>query len=698
MQTAQEPLPAPVELDAQGWGYRWLLGVGVIAMVIGFFALGLGRFFSFDEIRSNLDIYQAQVQANLLLAALAFFAVYALITAFSLPVATMLTLLAGALFGRLFGACIVLTAATVGATLAFCTSRYLFRDWVQQRLGGHLESLNQGIEKDGAYYLFTLRLVPIFPFFLINLGMGLTPISLQTYVWVSLLGMLPGSLLYANAGRALATLDSPSDLLSTGVIVSLVLLGVAPLAFRKLVQWELRPRTWAIALIVVLLAVLIGAGGRTYFRYRTDPVMTVPIREYSNHEYSDDPAQRSVHFGKYDGRQLSLEQKDETHFDFVFTSPHAHVARVAFRNVDVSLMTPGLPEWTKSDPGLRRIALTDRQWNRQQVRFDPASPQVEIEGGDGFEKKRLFSAELAKNCLNAGLWEILLFVEEDGKKALYYHGWFTFPLGHYKGIFEHNTGLAYWQHWHYLEHWVDPAGIALGMDDLRTVQRERAVDVTDLVDEPIFAAGEQRGKTRIMLAPNVIRWKDFSDGRKIRFATFLPPGRYSVNHPWKNEFWRLERLDKAIWRDIRSPAGKLHLHELEFVFESSKLAGQCRFLIGGVNLAELPKLAPVDYPKGLYMPMGIGIPPFAQSYADLQKHPPHRSPFYCLMLDEADRWINHHEVAVDGPVAHRDRDDPERLHVYLLSYERHTLLKHLIVRLPGLAGQTQNEVALSKAR
>jgi hypothetical protein len=152
---------------------------------------------------------------------------------------------------------------------------------------------------------------------------------------------------------------------------------------------------------------------------------------------------------------------------------------VLIHDVDVSLMTPRAPDWTRGDDGLLRIALTDRQWNRQQVRFGgPGAAHIEVTGGDGFEREQLYSAELAKNCINAGRWEILLFTQEGGDKALYYQGWFTFPLGHYKDLFEHNNGLPYWRHWYYLEHWVDPAGTLVAMDKLREVVREREVGAT----------------------------------------------------------------------------------------------------------------------------------------------------------------------------------------------------------------------------
>jgi hypothetical protein len=408
--------------------------------------------------------------------------------------------------------------------------------------------------------------------------------------------------------------------------------------------------------------------------------MEVPVREYTNAEYPEDPSNRSLHHGQYNGRTLTLVKKDDTHFDFVFEPQHPHVAKVLFRDVDVSLMTPSLPEWTKADDGLRRIALTDRQWNRQQVRFGgPASPHVEVSGGDGWEKENLYSAELAKNCLNAGLWEVLLFNKEKGEKALYYQGWFTFPLGHYKGLFERNTGQPYGRHWYYLEHWFDPAGTPVPMDELREVVGEREVKATFDKGEAVIAHGEQARKRRTTIAENIRTWGDFYDGRKIRFASFIPPGRYSVNHPWKNEYRLIDRFDKAILRQIKSPATDRTLHELELVFSGTKGERTSRFFVSGFDLAALPQLPVKDYPGGLYMPMGIGVPPFFQSYEELEKNPPHQSPYVSVLLDAEGRWVDHHRFAIDGPVLHRDEKDPNRLHVYLLSYERHSLIAHFVI-------------------
>ncbi len=219
---------------------RWFVLLVMVACVIGFYAFGLHEHLSFDNVRANLDAIDVQVQGNLLLAAVVFFLLYTAMTALSVPAAWVLSLLAGALFGHVLGVGVALLAATCGATLAFLSSRYVLRDWVQGRFGKYLETLNRGIEQDGAFYLFSLRLVPFIPFFAINLCMGLTPIRTWTYFWVSLAGMLPGCLLYINAGTKLRELQRPSDVLSPGFILSFIALGLAPLVFRKMLRWRKR--------------------------------------------------------------------------------------------------------------------------------------------------------------------------------------------------------------------------------------------------------------------------------------------------------------------------------------------------------------------------------------------------------------------------------------------------------------------------
>ncbi len=207
----------------------------VAALVVVFFALDAGRFLTLDALKSSQATFAAWFDTSPWLVAGAFFLIYVAVTALSLPGAAVMTLAGGAFFGLWNGLLLVSFASSLGATLAFLASRFLLRDWVQSRFGSRLAAINTGMAKDGAFYLFTLRLVPVFPFFIINLLMGLTPIKTVTFYWVSQLGMLAGTAVYVNAGTQLAQLDSLSGILSPGLLGSFALLGLFPLLAKKVI-------------------------------------------------------------------------------------------------------------------------------------------------------------------------------------------------------------------------------------------------------------------------------------------------------------------------------------------------------------------------------------------------------------------------------------------------------------------------------
>ncbi len=215
-------------------GTRWWLLLALLGGVVLFFALDLGQYLNLASIKERQAELEAWRAAQPLQAALAFFAAYVLVTALSLPGAAVMTLAGGTVFGLGWGLLIVSFASSIGATLAFLAARWLLGDWVQARFADRLAALNAGMARDGAFYLFTLRLVPILPFFVINLAMGLTRIRPLTFYGVSQLGMLPGTLVYVNAGTQIARIDSLGGIVSPGVLGALVLLAVFPLVARKL--------------------------------------------------------------------------------------------------------------------------------------------------------------------------------------------------------------------------------------------------------------------------------------------------------------------------------------------------------------------------------------------------------------------------------------------------------------------------------
>jgi uncharacterized membrane protein YdjX (TVP38/TMEM64 family) len=215
---------------------RWALLAVIAALLAAFFALDLGRFLSLEQLRASKAAIDGYRDAHPVLASAAFFATYVAATALSIPGAIVLTLAAGAVFGMLWGLALVSFASSLGATLAFLTSRFLLRDAIQRRYGDRLRAINEGVRKDGPYYLFTLRLIPIFPFVVINLLMALTPIRAWTFYWVSQVGMLAGTAVYVYAGTELGKIESPKGIPSPTLIGALVLLGLFPLIARKVVE------------------------------------------------------------------------------------------------------------------------------------------------------------------------------------------------------------------------------------------------------------------------------------------------------------------------------------------------------------------------------------------------------------------------------------------------------------------------------
>ncbi|MGA0289076.1 MAG: FAD-dependent oxidoreductase [Pseudohongiellaceae bacterium] len=249
-----------------------------LAVALGcFYFFDLGRFITLGFVQSQIMTLQEFRETNFPLAAGLYFSAYVAITAFSIPGAVIITLLGGAMFGLFWGTLLASFASSIGATAAFLIARVLLRDWVQSRFGESLKPINEGIEKDGGFYLFSLRMVPLFPFFLVNVAMGLTPIRVRSFYFISQLGMLMGTVVYVNAGVELARINSLSGLVSAPVLVSLALLGVFPLVGRaivnqmkrkKLTKQYPRPESFDANVVVIgggsagLVAAIIGAGSK----------------------------------------------------------------------------------------------------------------------------------------------------------------------------------------------------------------------------------------------------------------------------------------------------------------------------------------------------------------------------------------------------------------------------------------------------
>ncbi|QSP95685.1 FAD-dependent oxidoreductase [Marinobacter salinisoli] len=224
---------------------KWLMILAIVAVVVTFWASGAQEVLTLDYLKTHQQSLQAWIADNTGLAIGGYTLIYILVTALSLPGAAIMTLAGGAFFGNLYGLAAVSVASTIGASIAFLVARFLARDTLREKYAATVARMDRGIEKDGAFYLATLRLVPVFPFFLINIAMGLTGMKLSTYALVSWLAMLPGTFVYVNAGTQLAQIQSTSDIVSADLLLSFALLGLFPLIAKFVVGFIRRRRVYA---------------------------------------------------------------------------------------------------------------------------------------------------------------------------------------------------------------------------------------------------------------------------------------------------------------------------------------------------------------------------------------------------------------------------------------------------------------------
>lgn len=443
-------------------------------------------------------------------------------------------------------------------------------------------------------------------------------------------------------------------------------------------KYKINLKELGIGLLTLLLGFAFGYSIVIFSsKYRVEDEMFINLLEFSALEYPENPEPLSTFYQRYGQRELNLIKKDDFHFDFIFSSPLPHVATVALKNIDLRLFVPTMPEWVKGDRNLQIITLTEREWNRQQVIFETQDPSLSILGGDGYEKNHLYSVELVRNSLKAGLWEILLYAKEEGKKVLLYQGWFTLPLGHYKTTFEKLNHISYWRHWFRLEYWVSPAEKKLNLNRLRKIFSEMAATSVDYSKERIFAYGEQERKLRCFTASNVMTWEDFPRFKDcVHFPMFIAPGTYQNKKLCKNEYEKISSLTQIQLRAIESPNSLKLLNEIELTFQDDTTQNTYSLILGGIDFDDIPSLPVESYPEAPLFPFGIATPPVFQKYALLAKAPPLVSPLFCVFLDKDHRWVDPHKVALEGVIVHKDATDSRLVHLYLVSYQRHTLVGH----------------------
>ena len=386
--------------------------------------------------------------------------------------------------------------------------------------------------------------------------------------------------------------------------------------------------------------------------------------------------------------KISLQSvdKEELHYNLNFKlQKDGREIAISLDDIDLSLMMPSAPESARGNAELVKWFIMEREFNRQRVVFKADSPHLRVKGNEQLEEKNI-SVHLTNNCLGAGYWELAVFAEENGVTEKIYQGFFDFPRGSYKDLVETVNAESYWKHARGIEAWYPGTtffkGQTLDFSTVRDVKRERQVSVRDLKDEAILIVAEQEKKAKLIVDDTQENWQTWDDIRnsQVQFQSFVTPGIYDRDKLWPSNYREIANLTDAVVKDIESPLSEKSLNEIDFYFQSE--AGKTRKLtVSGVDLKALPQLSPQNYSRGLYMPLGYGTP-FTQDYEELKQNPPVKSPIFSVLFDESDRIIDYRrDVGINGMVMHRDAQNPDLVHFYLLSYERISLVGHYTIDL-----------------
>lgn len=416
---------------------------------------------------------------------------------------------------------------------------------------------------------------------------------------------------------------------------------------------------------------------------------SAPITELSDEEYphNTDLGNMSSNYHELSHDSVKITRKPNGMFEFIISPANPVSDTITFPEIDIKVYIPALPEWIKKDTFLTEFGYTNAEWNRHQVRYDREKDYFKIKGG-GYESQKIIRIDIARNCLNAGLWELIFYSQEDGKSVPCYHGWFMFPENLYGELFETINGEKYEVYKPRMAGWIDPENKLINFDLLRTVKSENEIKFTSLNDQMYPLTGARVSKRKNIIYPKDAKSINDFLNDSTRFATFAPPGIYTRSDPRRTQLSKLAfpkviTLRSIVQKEV-NPEKELTEFEIEY---SNRSGNETTYLIlGGLSLDQMPKLSLPDNNSGYKMPMGIANHHFYETYEKAQNNPSKQNPYYGLLVDKNKKCLDSHAVGIDGPIIFWDADDEGLLHILLLSFERHAFVGHITLR-PNLLNQ-----------
>jgi len=399
---------------------------------------------------------------------------------------------------------------------------------------------------------------------------------------------------------------------------------------------------------------------------------TVELKELSDTSYKHNP---DISIRHKDSKHitysnLELNRNSDKTFNFSFI-PDNSIDTITLKSIELMEWLPTICEKAKQTNYLSKIAIINQEWNRHQVKF--------IEGNfsiSGDNQNKVKRVDLARNCLNAYLWEIITYAEEDGVLKPYYHGWFDFPHELYGELFEERNTVAYNTYKAPLEQWDDPENNTIELSSLRSIASEFEADFKNLNHTKYPLIGERKKKhTNIVYPKNTTTMDDFLTDSTL-FATFSPPGFYNPEDPRHTRLSLLKNPNTVNYRTLSNG-----LFEIEVDFLNTDSSKTTKFFISGLDKNAIPTLAVEDVNKGWKNSMGFGNHTFYETYEHCLKHSSLNSEYFAMLTDADDRWLDSHDIGIDGPLLHWDKNKDGLLHLWVLAFERHAFVGHYTIKV-----------------
>jgi len=407
------------------------------------------------------------------------------------------------------------------------------------------------------------------------------------------------------------------------------------------------------------------------------------IKTLTDVEYPDnnDIESRSDLWDDFDHHTVEIVRNDETDFTLTFIPSNDISDTIFIENVNLLAWMPTIPSYI-TDDYLKHIGIINAEWNRHQVKL--SGNEFRLSKGSK-EQEKTVRIDLARNCLNAYAWEIITYTEEEGKQKSMYHGWFDFPHDMYIELFDevNKDVLTFEEYKNHLENYKDPHVDHVNLDHLRTLVSSTEVAFENLNHLGYPKTGARKSKYKNIVCPKAPETINDFLTDSTSFSTFQWPGYYDTKDPRPSMLGRMANPLKVTVNEIQS-LNSIGEECLEFQIQyASKEDPELltTIIVGGVAKSAIPTLAMNDYNKGFKYPMGIGNHAFYETYQVAQENNVKDSPYYAFVLDGNDNWIDSHFFGVDGPLLHFDAENPSKLHFWMLSFERHAMVTHLVFEL-----------------